>query len=826
MAENLIIVELKAEGQQSVAKELEKDAFQVDELGNEFIDLGKATDIYKQKLSTLKEGSKEFKALEKEIKANEITMKSLNQNTSTLKTQLKNLKAEIASLNGALSNMEKAGLKGTQQYKALEQQMLSLRGQAGDLSDTIGDINEEVSRSGSDTRGLDKTIGSLQAVGGAFQAVTGIQALFRSENEDLQKTLVKLNAIMAITIGAQQFFTEALKKDSLLYPIITKAQRLWAVAIGESTGAIRVLRVAMASLGIGLLIAGIVLLVQNFDKIVDAIGGVNGSLREMKKLNKEVSDEAISQSTNEIATLNELISTAKNENLSRKDRQKAINDINKSYPELLSNITLENIGSKETNGLILKQIDLIVAKEKLKILYSRLAVEELEKEKKSTEDGLSTLQKFRKQTITLFGVLKSQDPTKQFIEENQENSKKNIENIKNLILKTQDELGKFGNTTETEKIGSNIVKSISKGIEKEKIGAFDALQKKISEAEKLLNDLKAEQVQGFKDNSVAINKLLKDLENYKKILKEIENFELNLKIKPFIPPLDVPVNEDEPILVQIEPVIGEGGVSDEQIQRAVGKFGDFGVQVGKSFAEKAKPYFTKLFGIERGDDPLEKGIKVLESVLAIEGQVTDIINQANAIRTQNDISELENKRKRGLISEEKYQQELTKIKIKEAKRQKRQAIFEATLGVPLAILSGFKSGGFIGAALAGALAVAQLAIVSSTPLPKFKKGGLIGGRLHEQGGTQIEAEKGEFIMKREAVKRYGVNFMESLNGLSIPKPQFNNVLNMEISELKKDMSKLVVLFSFFEQNAKEGKNISRQSNDYLKQIAQIKKGYA
>ena len=822
MAENLIIVELRAEGQQSVAKELEKVAFQVDELGNEFIDLGKATDIYKQKLSTLKEGSKEFKALEKEIKANEITMKSLNQNTSTLKTQLKNLKAEIASLNGALSNMEKAGLKGTQQYKALEQQMLSLRGQAGDLSDTIGDINEEVSRSGSDTRGLDKTIGSLQAVGGAFQAVTGIQALFGSENEDLQKTLVKLNAIMAITTGAQQFFTEALKKDSLLYPIITTAQRLWAVAIGESTGAIRVLRVAMASLGIGLLIAGIVLLVQNFDKIVDAIGGVNGSLREMKKLNKEVSDEAISQSTNEIATLNELISTAKNENLSRKERQKAINDINKSYPELLSNITLENIGSKETNGLILKQIDLIVAKEKLKILYSRLAVEELEKEKKSTEDGLSTLQKFRKQTITLFGVLKSQDPTKQFIEENQENSKKNIENIKNLILKTQDELGKFGNTTETEKIGSNIVKSISKGIEKEKIGAFDALQKKISEAEKLLNDLKAEQVQGFKDNTTQINKLTAELENYKKILKEIEDFGK----QPIKLPIELVLPKEIKVLEGSVEVVVEPRISQDSIEKAVDAFGKTGEKAGQELSRAISPYISKLFNFEDGDDKKTKASKSLEFISGLEQGVTSIINQARAIRTQNDINELENKKKRGLISEEKYQQELTKIKIKEAKRQKRQAIFEATLGVPLAILSGFKSGGFIGAALAGALAVAQLAIVSSTPLPKFKKGGLIGGRLHEQGGTHIEAEKGEFIMKREAVKRYGVNFMESLNGLSIPKPQFNNVLNMEISELKKDMSKLVVLFSFFEQNAKEGKNISRQSNDYLKQIAQIKKGYA
>jgi phage-related minor tail protein len=142
--------------------------------------------------------------------------------------------------------------------------MLETRARAGELSDTIGDISDEISRSGSDTSGLDKTVGALQAVGGAFQAGIGITALFGSENEDLQKTLVKLNAVMAITSGAQQFFTEALKKDSLLYPIVTAGQKAWTLAIGTSTGALRALRTALASIGIGLIIAGIVLLIKYF----------------------------------------------------------------------------------------------------------------------------------------------------------------------------------------------------------------------------------------------------------------------------------------------------------------------------------------------------------------------------------------------------------------------------------------------------------------------------------------------------------------------------------------------------------------------------------
>jgi hypothetical protein len=54
-------------------------------------------------------------------------------------------------------------------------------------------------------------------------------------------------------------------------------------------------------------------------------------------------------------------------------------------------------------------------------------------------------------------------------------------------------------------------------------------------------------------------------------------------------------------------------------------------------------------------------------------------------------------------------------------------------------------------ALAG---VAQIAIISSTPIPKFKKGGPVGGRSHEAGGTLIEAEKGEYVVNKSSVARH------------------------------------------------------------------------
>ena len=46
---------------------------------------------------------------------------------------------------------------------------------------------------------------------------------------------------------------------------------------------------------------------------------------------------------------------------------------------------------------------------------------------------------------------------------------------------------------------------------------------------------------------------------------------------------------------------------------------------------------------------------------------------------------------------------------------------------------------------------------------KFEQGGLVGGQRHSQGGTMIEAERGEYVMSRNAVESIGVNNLEAMN---------------------------------------------------------------
>jgi hypothetical protein len=844
MAENLILVELKAEGQASVEKEILKVAGAIDTVGEEFENLNNTVDLAKKKLATMKEGSKEFKALQSEIKATEITMKSMGNSASSLKGELRAMKGEIGNMVNALNQMESAGLGGTEQFRILEQQMLETRARAGELSDTIGDISDEISRSGSDTSGLDKTVGALQAVGGAFQAGIGITALFGSENEDLQKTLVKLNAVMAITSGAQQFFTEALKKDSLLYPIVTAGQKAWTLAIGTSTGALRALRTALASIGIGLIIAGIVLLIKYFYEWGESLT----VLSEKQKTLNQLSQDVASNVAKETQSLTGLLAILRDENTTREQKNEALRQIREQYPEYLGQLTLENLKTDEGNKLIAKQIELLTRREQVKKLVEQIA--DLETKIKIKPDvDLSLLEKAE---IFLFEGLTSEkklgETRNKVFEKNIKKQttalSEEIEKRKALLneLLTADTADALLGDGEKngEKAGEKIGKGIKSGIDKEVVSAFDALNAKIQKAKTLLENLKTEQVLNGKDNTIQIKSLIVELEHYEDVLKRIQN--LGISLTPVdTETIDVKIGKVEVVEEKIIEDIKIG--VDKATDRITDLNVPIGIEIQEGTKDKIKKEIQNFFGFENGDTKETKGLKVLQATQELSQGVTNILNQANAIRTQNEIAELEKRKQLGLISEKKYQSELNKIRRKEAERQKKQAVFQALLAVPVAILNALSTGGAKAipqAIIAGVLAAAQLAIVVGTPLPKFRKGGLIGGKLHTSGGTQIEAERGEFIMKREAVKNHGLKFMESVNNGKLPKfdkslngnlpnieQMISNVIGVQFGDLSDKFNELNGNFAYLEQHLKEGKLNGRESNKYLKTIANKNKfGYA
>ena len=90
------------------------------------------------------------------------------------------------------------------------------------------------------------------------------------------------------------------------------------------------------------------------------------------------------------------------------------------------------------------------------------------------------------------------------------------------------------------------------------------------------------------------------------------------------------------------------------------------------------------------------------------------------------------------------------------------------------------------AAMYAAMGAAQIKMIKAQKPPTMAEGGLLGGRTHSQGGTLIEAEKGEFVVSRSAVDAIGVETLNRINegpGISNINVTFaGNVLSQDFIE--------------------------------------------
>jgi hypothetical protein len=137
-----------------------------------------------------------------------------------------------------------------------------------------------------------------------------------------------------------------------------------------------------------------------------------------------------------------------------------------------------------------------------------------------------------------------------------------------------------------------------------------------------------------------------------------------------------------------------------------------------------------------------------------ENRIADIETTRDAeIEAINQSSDLEsNKKRQREAAELRAQQRISAERTKQAKAEKALALFQAAIATATAIAKANPNPLLI--AFAAATGAIQIATIAAQPIPKFKKGGVVGGRSHEAGGTLIEAEKGEFVVNRSSVARH------------------------------------------------------------------------
>lgn len=177
-----------------------------------------ALEIAKQALNELDPNSQEFKDLSEVILYTESALGEFGNEIDTTVTKQKTLKGELRGIKAELAAMEIAGEAGSQKFRELS-------ARAGELEDQIGDTNAQIKILASDTAKFDALIEGVNGVVGGFAAAQGAMALFGTENEEVEKALLKVNAAMAILQGLQQV-ANTLNKDSAFSVIFLRNAKL------------------------------------------------------------------------------------------------------------------------------------------------------------------------------------------------------------------------------------------------------------------------------------------------------------------------------------------------------------------------------------------------------------------------------------------------------------------------------------------------------------------------------------------------------------------------------------------------------------------------
>jgi hypothetical protein len=193
----------------------------------------------------------------------EIALK-VTTDTSQTTSAFKSAKDELKQTQKALVEMALAGKQGTAEFRAMEQR-------AGQLKDAIGDVNTRVKNLANDTPKLELLTQAATGIAGGFAVAQGAAALFGDENEDVQKAIMKTQAAMAILNGVQSI-ANVLNKDAALGDMVAaKAKGVFTAAVGASTGALKLFRLALIATGIGAAVVAVGLLVANWDKLTKAV---------------------------------------------------------------------------------------------------------------------------------------------------------------------------------------------------------------------------------------------------------------------------------------------------------------------------------------------------------------------------------------------------------------------------------------------------------------------------------------------------------------------------------------------------------------------------
>jgi predicted aspartyl protease len=728
--------------------------------------------------------------------------------------------------------LEIAGQDGTQAFNEL---LIA----AARLEDQIGDTRDRVRILASDTFKFDAAVGATQALASGFELAQGAAALFGSESEDLQKVIAKVTAATAVANGVQQLATLIKEESAIKTVVLTAATTAYNLAVGTSTGALKAFRLALAATGVGLLVVGLIALIENFDKIKDALSGTSDATRafeaaqksanaELAKTKGFLSEAALAQQdlNDKLAVSQGKLSKEQAEanKRNRETQQAIIKDTKALY---LEKVKLQQLEEKQRQQIVLAQKDV----DKLANIEDKNVKKRFEDKLQSAKDELAITQNLTKKVVADIAVrtkanidaantevaiinsdakndaeskrLEAQKAANAKALEEQKKAAEDQANARAQLAKLEEETLVASLDAQSKILNDNNNKVIE--LEKTFVEArFKAgSEEEIKAREQLATAIAAirtqEQTQLAEIDKAANEKLLKDkldaakaaegatLQQQLAALEEQKAIELSFAETLGLSELEIAtryataigkVKTDiaaaaiETQINQLKTLEITEGSSLERREQLIRLDAQKRIDAAKGDADAIKLINAETQQAitaeneaefkKRADAAFEYADavgNVLKEVNNLSKQATEerlasitASSEAELAAINNSDQSEKQKAKLRIDLERKTSKAIAEEKTKQAKRDKALAIFQAIVSTARAITEALPNIPL--SILVGAAGLIQIGAIQSQPLPKFEKGGLIGGKLHSQGGTLIEAEQGEYMVNRRQTARH------------------------------------------------------------------------
>lgn len=223
-------------------------------------------------------------------------------------------------------------------FKGSEARFIALNREAAKLTDQIQKTNQRIAVLASSTRNFQAIASAVSGLTGIFTAAQGATAVFGKESEGLQRSLVKLQGSLALLQGVQAAVATVTEQSAAKTVLAEKAQAAYNFVVGNSTGALKGFRIALAATGIGLAVIAITQLVNNWDDFTDAIGLSNKKLEEQNDLRVE----ALKSYADEVTHVQMLKNEYDSANTSQERRKQIIGELKEISPAYFGDLTTES----------------------------------------------------------------------------------------------------------------------------------------------------------------------------------------------------------------------------------------------------------------------------------------------------------------------------------------------------------------------------------------------------------------------------------------------------------------------------------------------------